>query len=93
MGPSARGPETAMLIRPRPVEYFILMEPRPDGPVVGYLDGRPIPAAVVDCWGRHYCYAGVAPRRPSGQYDVESLRAGEWIMEPGLVYRHDGGKA
>ena len=77
----------------RPVEYFILMEPRADGPVVGYLDGRPIPAAVVDCWGRHYSYAGVAPRRRSGQYDVESLRPGEWIMEPGLVYRHDGGNA
>jgi hypothetical protein len=77
----------------RPVEYFILMEPRADGPVVGYLDGRPIPAAVVDYWGRHYSYAGVAPRQRSGRYDIEALGPGEWIMEPGLVYRHDGGNA
>src|SRR5882724_11728176 len=32
----------------RPVEYFILVEPHADGPVVGYYAGRPIPAAVVD---------------------------------------------
>lgn len=82
-----------MHISQRPVEYFILMEPRPDGPVVGYLDGRPIPTAVIDCWGRHYSYAGVASRRRSGQYDVDSLAPGEWIMDPGLVYRQDARKS
>ena len=71
----------------RPVEYFILVEPHADGPVVGYYGGSPIPAAVVDYWGRRYSYAGIAPRRRSGQYDVEALRPGEWIIEPGLVYR------
>lgn len=71
----------------RPVEYFILIEPHADGPVVGYYAGRPIAAAVVDCFGRRYSYAGVAPRRHSGQYDVEALGPGEWIIEPGLVYR------
>ena len=74
----------------RPVEYFILVEPHADGPVVGYYAGRPIPAAVVDYFGRRYSYAGVAPRRRSGQYDVEALGPGEWIVEPGLVY-HDIG--
>ena len=74
----------------RPVDYFILVEPRADGPLLGYYAGRPIPAAVVDYFGRRYSYAGVAPRRRSGQYDVESLRPGEWIIEPGLVYRDIG---
>ena len=74
----------------RPVEYFILVEPHADGPVVGYYAGRPISAAVVDYSGRRYSYAGVAPRRRSGQYDVEALAPGEWIIEPGLVYRDVG---
>ena len=74
----------------RPVEYFILVEPHADGPVVGYYGGRPIAAAVVDYFGRRYSYAGIAPRGRSGQYDVEALGPGEWIIEPGLVYRHIG---
>jgi hypothetical protein len=73
----------------RPVDYFILVEPRPDGPVVGYYDGRVITAAVVDYFGRRFTYAGIAPRLRSGRYDVESLRPGEWIVEPGLIYYRD----
>jgi len=79
----------APTLRERPVEYFILMEPRPDGPTVGYLDGRPIAASVVDFFGAHYAYVGAAPRRPDGRYDVEALKAGEWLVEPGLVYYAD----
>jgi hypothetical protein len=71
----------------RPVDYYVLVEPRPDGPLLGYYAGRPIPASVVDYWGRHYRYVGVAPRGRGGRYDVGSLRPGEWIVEPGLVYR------
>ena len=74
----------------RPVDYYVLVEPRADGPLLGYYDGRPIPDTVVDYWGRRYRYIGVAPRRRGGQYEVESLRPGEWIMEPGLVYRAIG---
>lgn len=74
----------------RPVDYFILVEPRADGPLLGYYAGRPIPAAVVDYFGRRYSYAGVAPRGRSGQYNVEALGPGEWIIEPGLVYRDIG---
>ena len=59
---------------------------RPDGSVVGYIDGHPIAAAVVDDAGHRYSFAGVAPRRPDGDYDVQALRRGEWIVEPGLVY-------
>jgi hypothetical protein len=79
--------------RGRPVEYLVLVEPRPAGPVVGFLAGNPIPEAVVDYFGRRYVYAGVAPRRRNGQYDGEALRQGEWIVEPGLVYRHAGSAA
>jgi hypothetical protein len=73
----------------RPVEYLILVDPRPDGPVVGYYAGRPIAAAVVDYFGHRFTYAGVAPRLHSGRYDIESLRPGEWIVEPGLIYYGD----
>src|SRR5262249_13853057 len=72
--------------RGQPVEYFILMEPHPDGPIVGRYAGHAIAEAVVDYFGRRFTYAGIAPRLRSGRYDVESLRPGEWIVEPGLVY-------
>ena len=73
----------------RPVDYFILMEPRAAGPVVGYYAGHPIAATVVDHFGRRFSYVGVASRLSSGRYGVESLRPGEWIVEPGLIYRAD----
>jgi hypothetical protein len=76
-----------------PVDYLILVEPRAAGPVVGFLGGNPIPEAVVDYFGRRYVYAGVAPRRRNGQYDVGALQRGEWIVEPGLLYRSAGARA
>jgi hypothetical protein len=75
------------------IDYYVLVEPRADGPMVGYYAGHPIAAAVVDYSGRRYTYAGVAPRLRSGRYDVESLRPGEWIVEPGLVYYSDRNEA
>jgi hypothetical protein len=71
----------------RAVDYSILLRPRADGPIVGTYGGRPIPAAVIDEFGRRYTYAGLAPRLSSGRYDVAALHRGEWIVEPGLVYR------
>jgi hypothetical protein len=73
----------------RPVEYFILMEPRADGPVIGQYAGQPIAAVVVDYFGRHFTYAGIAPRLRNGRYDVAALQPGEWIVEPGLIYFGD----
>jgi hypothetical protein len=70
----------------RPVEYFLLDEPHADGPVIGIYQDQPIAASVIDAEGRHYAYAGIAPRLSSGRYDVEALRQGEWLVEPGLVY-------
>ena len=71
------------------VEYLILVDPQPAGPLLGYYYDRPIPAAVVDYFGRRYIYAGIAPRRHNGQYDVEALAIGERLVEPGLVYRSE----
>ena len=73
----------------RPVEYLILMEPRPDGPVIGQYAGQPIHAAVIDYFGRRFTSAGVAPRLRNGRYDADALQPGEWIVEPGLIYFGD----
>ena len=75
--------------RARPVEYFMLVEPRSDGPVVGYYGQHPIPAAVIDAFGARYAYVGVATRLSTGAYDVDALLPGEWIAGPGLVYYRD----
>ena len=40
------------------IEYLILVDPKPAGPLLGYYNDRPIPAAVVDYFGRRYIYAG-----------------------------------
>lgn len=69
-----------------PTEYFVLANLRHDGPVVGHLDDQPIHEMVTDGNGLRYHYAGLAPRDTNGQLDVEALRAGEWIVKPGLVY-------
>jgi hypothetical protein len=70
-----------------PVEYSMLIEPRPTGPTIGVYDGLPIAERVVDYFGRRFAYVGVAGRRGSGQYDVAGLKPREFIVEPGLIYR------
>lgn len=56
------------------------------GAEIGYLADRPIREAVIDGDGLRYRFVGVAPRLASGGFDVLALRAGEWIVQPGLVY-------
>ena len=73
-----------------PSEYFTLTTLRFDGAVIGRHDGRAIHETVVDGNGCRYHYAGVAPRDAEGCVDVESLRPGEWMVEPGLVYLMEG---
>jgi hypothetical protein len=68
-------------------EYHMIVDPRPAGPAIGVYAERPFSASVADSFGRRFAYAGVAPRRSNGQYDLGALRAGEFIMEPGLLYR------
>jgi hypothetical protein len=67
----------------------VLHNPAPDGPVLGYYDGKPIASAVIDEFGRRYVYAGVGPRRRDGRIDEASLQRGEWLTESGLIYRWD----
>lgn len=69
-----------------PIEYLLIAEPRPDGPLIGYFAGHAIASAVVDCFGRRYVFAGIARRRRNGQYDAEALTRGERLVEPGLIY-------
>ena len=68
-------------------EFFILAHVQPEGHVVGRLGELAIPSHVMDEDGQHYVFEGVAARRPSGRFDVDALRPGEWIVRPGLVYR------
>jgi hypothetical protein len=58
------------------------------GATIGTFCGEEIPESVIDEFGRLFHYAGVAPRRTNGQFDDDALKPGEFIVRPGLVYRH-----
>lgn len=73
-------------VQTNPIDYHIVYDPRPDGPLIGFYAGQPIAEAIRDFFGRRFVYDGIAPRRRDGKYDVSQLRPGEWIAEPGLVY-------
>ncbi|NTJ68009.1 hypothetical protein G6M50_21550 [Agrobacterium rhizogenes] len=75
-----------MVSRSIPHEYFLLSATRKEGPVVGYVNGKPISHAVVDRNGSRYRFVGVAVRDRQGRLDVLSLRRGEWIVAPNLIY-------
>ncbi|MHA7970247.1 hypothetical protein [Rhizobium sp. CAU 1783] len=72
--------------RSHPVEYYVLADVEHQGRVIGHLAGRPILECVVDAEGGRYRFAGVAPRDATGRFDVLSLKTGEWIVQPGLIY-------
>lgn len=69
-----------------PIEYYILSHIEFAGGVIGSLTDRPIYEIVIDDAGTRYHFAGLACRDANGRYDVFSLKTGEWIVEPGLVY-------
>ncbi len=73
--------------RRRPLEYSILHNPRAAGPVIGKLAGKEISEYVYDEFDRLFVYSGVAPRRLNGEFDDKALKPGEFIVQPGLVYR------
>jgi hypothetical protein len=75
-----------MTSRHIPHEYFVLGNPRTDGPTIGHVGGRPIAAAVVDGQGNRYCFVGVARRDKRGLLHVLDLRQDEWIVAPDLIY-------
>ena len=70
----------------RPDIFSIMIEPRPAGPVIGFYRDLPIAERVVDLFGRCFTYAGIIDRRRDGQYDVDGLKSGQFIVEPGIVY-------
>ena len=75
----------------RPDIFSIVVEPRPVGPVIGFYHDLPIAERVVDLFGRRFTYAGVIGRRRDGQYDVDRLKSGQFIAEPGIVYDLEAG--
>ncbi|CAN7542889.1 MAG: hypothetical protein AAAB20_06995 [Rhizobium sp.] len=75
-----------MVSRNLPHEYFFLNGSRSDGPVIGHIDGRPIPARVIDIRGSRYRFVGVARRDRRGRLDVSALRKNEWLVVPDLIY-------
>jgi hypothetical protein len=77
----------ATVSRVPPVDYYILHDAVPAGSVIGLYAGREIRACVIDDLGRRYVYAGIAPRLSNDQFDTRALRDGEFILQPGLVYR------
>ena len=81
---------TSKASRRVPTEYFVLANLKEQGAIIGQLAGHPIADTVVDASGSRYRYVGVATRDANGRFDVEALRAGEWIVQPGLVYAADG---
>jgi hypothetical protein len=75
--------------RGRYLEYFLLRNVIAEGPVVGQYEGQDIRKSIVDEWGRRYSFVGIVAFRGDGQYDVDGLKTGEFILAPGLVYRLD----
>ena len=71
----------------RIAEYSMIVEPRPEGAVIGYFAGEPISERVIDTFGRRFAYVGLASRRRDGEFDADQLKVGEFIAAPGLVYR------
>jgi hypothetical protein len=76
--------------RTRPLEYSILHNARPAGPVIGKLAGKEFSEYVYDEFGRLFVYSGVAPRRNNGEFNDEALKKGEFIVQPGLIYKYSG---
>ncbi len=72
------------------LEYSILHHTRPEGPVIGRLNGDAISEFVIDDFGRLFAYCGVAPRLSNGQFDDAALKDGEFIVLPGLIYKYRG---
>ena len=76
-----------LAVQPHPVDYVILRNVISAGPVIGQYAGTDIVSEIKDEYGRAYVYAGVALRKWNGKFDTACLAAGEFILEPGLIYR------
>jgi hypothetical protein len=72
--------------------YSIMVEPRPAGATIGLYRGLPIAERVIDQFNRRFTYVGIVGRRRDGQYDVNALKPGQFVVEPGLVYGLETGE-
>lgn len=70
-----------------PRESFVLAEFETRGERLGQFRGQPIHPVVVDGDGNRYIFAGVATRTREGGYRLDQFGRGEWLIEPGLIYR------
>jgi hypothetical protein len=77
----------ATMHRPREVEFSIVHGAKPAGRSIGQYAGQAIPEAIRDDFGNTLTFAGVAPRRLDGEFDVDALQPGEFIVKPGLIYK------
>ena len=68
-------------------EFFRLHGAKPDGTIVARYRDQEVSDVVIDENGHRYVFAGLAPRKLDGSYDLKGLKAGEVILEPGLVYQ------
>ena len=68
-------------------DFLVVVDPRPAGPILGMFGEHKIASTVVDRFGRRYDYVGIATRLWMGRCDSDALKSGEWLVEPGLVYR------
>jgi hypothetical protein len=66
--------------------YSIMVEPRPIGATIGLYRGLPIAERVIDLFDRRFVFVGIIGRRRDGHYDVDALKPGQFVVEPGLVY-------
>ncbi|HWA80756.1 MAG TPA: hypothetical protein VG848_10670 [Acetobacteraceae bacterium] len=80
-------PSPRALSQAQTIEYSLLHHTTMDGPVIGTYMDQPIAEAVIDETGRRYVYAGLVPRGRGGRFDTGALRPGEFILQPGLIYR------
>ena len=71
-------------------DFLVVVDPRPEGPILGVFGEHKIASTVVDRFGRRYDYVGIATRLWMGRCDADALKSGEWLVEPGLVYRLQG---
>lgn len=77
-------------MRSFPTEYLILVHTSANGPVIGYFGEQPVAERILDRWGKRYVYSGLAPKLANGAFNLKLVRSGEWIVEPGLLYRLEG---
>jgi hypothetical protein len=73
------------------IDYYLVVDPRPDGDKIGEFAGVAFAEAVIDAFGRRFVYKGLASRTRRGTYDLDAIGRGEFIVEPGLLYCIDRG--